>query len=115
MKELKSLMTALGLVIATAAGSMIQAQERIDQPMLPLTNSSSAKYVGGQPLTFAQQTARFEAEQRTMRLEWNKWIGHSPLRPAMNADLFMGDNSQRYYLPNRGIIVGNYRSTSWYW
>jgi hypothetical protein len=123
----KKTMLLMAALMIAVGGSQLPAQEPLDKPMLPLANASppagslplsntpSAKYFQPEPLSFAQQTARYEAIQRTQRLEWYKWIAHSPLRPATNADLFMGDNARRYYLPYQGIIVGNHLTSTWYW
>ncbi len=111
---MKSVSRALCLLIASLCAPALQAQEPLPEPTIPLSNTSSNSYESEPPLTYAQQVARFESEQRILRMQFNKWIGHEPLRPAMNAN-YMSNGMQRYYLPSRGWIVtpGNVRT--WYW
>lgn len=111
MTHLRLSLVALTLLLATSSFS--QAQDPFDEPSLPLNNSPSDKYVQ-KPLTFAQQTARFEAEQRVMRMQWNKWIGHDPARPSMNAS-YMSNGLHRYYIPQRSVIVTSMGPRVWYW
>jgi hypothetical protein len=84
------------------------------QPAMPVSNSPSAVYYQYKPLTFAQQRARFEAEQRMYRMEWNLWIGHSPLRPNSNASYMAASYYQNYYNADRGVLI-NTGTRGWYW
>ncbi|MFN3189853.1 MAG: hypothetical protein ACE361_04965 [Aureliella sp.] len=107
---------ALALLLVLSNSMVTTAQENAPAettPPLPLSNSPSTNYVS-KPLTFAQQTARFEAEQRILRLQWNKWIGHDPLRPTMNAS-YMSNGVHRFYIPQRAAIVSPSAMRSWYW
>lgn len=104
---------AFALLMTVVIHSQAVAQEPVESAPMPLSSSNAAQYVSA-PLSFAQQTARFEAEQRRMRMEWNKWIGHSPLRPHMNAS-YMSNGVQRFYIPSRAVIVSAGYSHGWYW
>lgn len=81
---------------------------------LPLSLSTSPSDSAPQRLTIAQQRAKFAADQRALRTEWNNWIGYSPLRPDRNAS-YMSNGVQRYYIPSRGVIVSSGMSRAWYW
>jgi hypothetical protein len=76
------------------------AGDPVQPPALPLSTSVS---VGGydavvsQPLTMAQQRARFDADQRMLRMQWNKWIGYEPLRPSQ-PNVMMNNEMNPYYL-----------------
>lgn len=78
-------------VLAVAAVMSVslqaQAQQNLDseKDTLPLTTSTSAAMYFPKPLTYPQQLARYEAEQRTMRMERNRWIGLDPARPITNS------------------------------
>ena len=77
----------LFLLVVTALMSVpfqAQAQEP-EKEVLPLTTSTSAAMFFPKPLTYPQQMARYEAEQRTMRMERNRWIGFDPARPLTNS------------------------------
>ncbi len=102
-----------GLLFVVAVQSVAIAQQPGEVSELPLSSSNASSYVSA-PLTFAQQTARFEAEQRMLRMEWNKWIAHSPLRPHMNSS-YMSNGAPRFYLPSRGVIVSAGYARTWYW
>ncbi len=78
------------LFLLVTAGSLsmtsqTQAQQPETSDSLPMTTSTSAAQYFPKPLTYPQQIARFEAEQRAMRMEHNRWIGFDPARPATNA------------------------------
>ena len=115
LKYLKS-MAAVAILAVTPQIAMsqdpIEKVDRVDK--LPLTTSPYASVPAYKPLTIPQQRARFAAEQRMLRLEWNEWIGYSPLRPNMNAS-YLSNGMQRYYIPSRGVIVSAGRTSSWYW
>ncbi|QDV24011.1 hypothetical protein [Aureliella helgolandensis] len=87
---------------------------------IPLSNSPSVslnpipRYNESAALSYRQQQARFEHEQRTMRIEWNKWIGYSPARPTLNASN-MAFGSQLFYIPARAAIVSAGNTRRWYW
>ncbi|MCA9133477.1 MAG: hypothetical protein KDA45_09995 [Planctomycetales bacterium] len=110
-------LSAVALIICLALASQGWGQEPAAPAAkaLPLSSPSSFAYTT-QPLgmSIVQQRAMFEADQRMLRLEWNKWIGYSPSRPNTNAS-YMSNGLQRYYIPARGVIVGAGPSRSWYW
>lgn len=83
---------------------------------LPLSSPATSAYnsLSVQPLNIVQQRAMFEAEQRMLRTEWNKWIGHSPARPNLNAS-YMSNGRQLYFLPQRQQFVNAGATRSWYW
>lgn len=119
---------ALSPFLILCAGNMANAQEfdapaiavpEVTAPASPAATTSrsfsvSPSVEAPKPLTFPQQVARYQAEQRMLRMQWNQWIGYSPLRPNMNSS-YMSNGLNRYYIPSRGIIVtGNYHN-GWYW
>lgn len=104
---------ALAIAFSLLTTSSVRAQESNGDSKLPMANSPSVNYVM-KPLTLAQQQARFEADQRMLRLQWNKWIAHDPLRPTMNAS-YMSNGVQRFYIPRRAVIVSAYAGNAWYW
>ena len=112
MPTLKRL--ALACACALLMASVVNAQEfgELDQPAPKPTVSPSVQQP--KPLSFAQRTARYQAEQAMMRIQWNKWIGYEPLRPHMNAS-YMSNGSQRYYIPSRGLVVTGGSVNAWYW
>lgn len=112
MPSLKSLALSTAIVLVA---SVAQAQE-FGEPAPPATPelTVSPSVEAPKPLTFAQQNARFQAEQAMMRMQWNKWIGHDPARPFVNAS-FMSNGFQRYYIPSRGLIVTGGNVRTWYW
>lgn len=76
------------ILLVVAALMSVSFQARAQEPekdVLPLTTSTSAAMYFPKPLTYPQQMARYEAEQRTMRMERNRWIGFDPARPITNA------------------------------
>ena len=110
MKQFRILMLMALLCIGVC--STVQAQEPISpSDKMALSNSSS---VPQQALTFPQQVARFEAQQRVMRMQWNASIGYSPLRPNMNAS-WMSNGVQTYYIPGRSVFVSSSPTRAWYW
>jgi len=94
-----------------------------DAPLPLSTNVSVGRYDASvsKPLTIAQQRARFEADQRMLRMQWNKWIGYEPLRPAMPNPLTNNEMNPYYMQPTRirpVWSVWNYGSRPWpsrYW
>lgn len=110
MQSIRIAVFGLGICLAWGAGAEAQQPP---EPVIPLTNSPSSEYMG-QPLTYAQQIARFESDQRVLRLQWNQWIGYDPLRPTMNAS-YMSNGRQKYYIPSRSVIVSVGNSRAWYW
>ena len=74
----------LAVVVLMLAPLQVQAQEP-EKDVLPLTTSTSAAMYFPKPLSYPQQMARFEAEQRSMRMEHNRWIGLDPARPITNS------------------------------
>ena len=104
------------LVTMLAVPSVVKAQEpanRIDR-QLPLVTANSPSDSVPQELTIVQQRAKFAADQRMLRTEWNNWIGYSPLRPNLNSS-YMSNGTQRYYIPSRGVIVSAGNARAWYW
>lgn len=79
---IRVLLTIVGVV---ACATPSQAQEPESANALPMTTSTSAALYFPKPLTYPQQIARYEAEQRAMRMEYNRWIGFDPARPATNS------------------------------
>jgi hypothetical protein len=76
------------LLIVVAALMVVPYQSQAQEPekdVLPLTTSTSAAMYFPKPLTYPQQMARYEAEQRSMRMERNRWIGFDPARPITNS------------------------------
>lgn len=103
------------------AGLMIQSQaaraqelETLARTPLPLSNVSPSDYGIAKPLTYPQRVARFAEEQRMLRMEFNKSIGHSPLRPNMSAGFTFG-GYQSYYIPSRAVFVTAGPQRGWYW
>jgi hypothetical protein len=84
------------------------------QQPAPLPLAASASSQQEPSLTVAQQRARFAADQRLLRSEWNQWVGYEPLRPTVNAS-YMSNGVQRFYIPSRGVIVSSGMSRAWYW
>ncbi len=84
--------TILFLLIAAsamAAPLQSQAQEPDSANPLPMSTSTSASQYFPKPLTYPQQLARYEAEQRAMRMEYNRWIGFDPARPTTNSSFMV--------------------------
>jgi hypothetical protein len=104
------------LVLAAWAGA---AQADDSGKSLPLSTTTS---LGGydatisKPLTIAQQRARYEADQRMLRMQWNKWIGYEPLRPALPNALTNNEMNPYFFQPVRYRPVWgvwNYGSRIW--
>jgi hypothetical protein len=113
-KSMKNLTLMLCLSGIAFIAQPLSAQEPQADTEIPLSNTPSTSYEAEPPLTYAQQIARFESEQRIMRMQFNKWIGYEPLRPAMNSS-YMSNGLKRYYLPTRGWIVTPGYANAWYW
>lgn len=111
MNQLRIVALAMVLFAATTC-SAVQAQE-VESPSDRLALTSSTSNLVPQ-LTFPQQVARYQAQQRVLRMEFNNWIGYSPLRPNMNAS-WMSNGVQQFYIPSRGVFVSAGPSRSWYW
>lgn len=113
LKHLKVLaLVAIALCVQFIVQSAAQAQEPSRPLPLASSNSPSDEVAAGPSII--QQRAMFAAEQRMLRIEYNNWIGHSPLRPNMNSS-YMSNGLQRYYIPSRGVIVSAGNARSWYW
>lgn len=113
---LKHLKVLAVMVCAFCVQVTVQATAQAQEPSRPLplrTSNSPSDDVVKVP-SVIQQRAMFAAEQRMLRIEYNNWIGYSPLRPNMNAS-YMSNGSQRYYMPSRGAIVSAGNARSWYW
>ena len=103
---------AMAFMLCAAICSGVSAQEPgSPSDKMALSNSSS---VTAKPLTFPQQVARYEAQQRVMRMQWNASIGYSPLRPNMNAS-WMSNGVQVFYIPSRSVFVSTNSARAWYW
>ena len=116
IRRLTFTLPLFALIVCLAGPPSLTAQENDKvSPARPLPLSSSDTYAYlPKPLTIAQQRAKFEADQRTLRMDFNNWIGYSPSRPNMNAS-YMSNGLQTFYIPSRGVIVTAGRTRSWYW
>lgn len=82
---------------------------------LPLTSASALSYdQAAKGWSIIHERARIEAEGRLYRTEFNRAIGHSPARPAVNSS-FMSAGRPIYYIPARGQFVNAGLTRSWYW
>ena len=97
------LMRVVPCLLALAAWtSPLQADDASQS--LPLSTTTS---LGGydatiaKPLTIAQQRARYEADQRMMRMQWNKWMGYEPSRPALPNALTNNEMNPYFLQPVR--------------
>lgn len=116
-----SALAALALFTAISAGSAA-AQEpssAAGAKPLPLSSSSMSGYQNYDSYREAakqqiRERARFEAQQRTLRHEWNESIGYAPNRPQVNGS-YMSNGLQYYYIPSRGHIVSTGLARGWYW
>ena len=80
-RVLLCLLTVWGFL---SVGQQLHAQKPDD--VLPMSTSTSASVIfEPRPLTYPQQMARYQAEQRLQRMEYNRWIGFDPARPATNS------------------------------
>lgn len=109
------------LIIAGGLGMALQPQQSLAQEGLPpakpmpLGSPSTAVYnQSAYAWTIIHERARVEAHNRMMRTEFNKWIGHSPARPNMNAS-YMSAGSPLFYMPASGQLVNAGVARSWYW
>ncbi len=102
------------LMIGLASQASAQEDSATKAEPLPISSSPSASSYAWKPMTFAQQRARFEAEQRALRMEWNNWIGYSPLRPSANASYMSNSYYSNYFSAQRGIMINTGRR-GWYW
>ena len=116
MQCIKRIVFVLALTAFCLSQQSGFAQAPDDQagPLPLATDRSASDYVGRPMLTIPQQRAKFAADQRMLRLQWNEWIGYSPLRPQMNGS-YMSNGVHRYYIPRRGVIVSAGPSSYWYW
>lgn len=101
-----------------ASAPNISASATGAEPLPLSTNGAPGRYDAGvsKPLTIAQQRARYEADQRMLRMQWNKWIGYEPLRPAMPNPLTNNEMNPYYMQPTRirpVWSVWNYGSRPW--
>lgn len=106
-------------LLALAASSACADDPVVPSPRLPLsTTTSLGNYEATivQPMTIAQQRARFDADQRMLRMQWNKWIGYEPLRPSMPNATMQNEMNPYYLQPVRYRPVWgvtNYGSHIW--
>ena len=82
-KQLIKMLLTIAGVLTAAVPALAQEPESANG--LPMTTSTSASMYFPKPLTYPQQLARYEAEQRAMRMSYNRWIGFDPARPATNS------------------------------
>lgn len=52
-------------------------------------------------MTIAQQRARYDADQRMARMQWNKWIGYEPSRPSLPNALTNNEMNPYFFQPVR--------------
>lgn len=77
-----------------------------DEPTQPLPLAGSPS-VGNyeptviKPMTIAQQRARYDADQRMARMQWNKWIGYEPSRPSLPNALTNNEMNPYFFQPVR--------------
>lgn len=109
------------LALACLLGSIAAADQSNSEPIPLSTVPASSGYAESlypKPLSFPQQQARFQAEQRMMRMEMNKWIGYEPLRPTVSANYIfhMYRSPVDGYSPYRGRFISNgFGPSSWFW
>lgn len=107
----------LGLCLALFA-RQLPADDTLVPPPLPLSSPASlGSYEAvSPPMTVAQQRARFDADQRMMRMQWNKWLGYEPLRPSQPNVMMNNEMNPNYMQPVRYRpvwSVWNYGSRIW--
>lgn len=121
MKPLSKLLAAVCSCCLLTIASTSFAQENLfrGEPAarpdnaLPLSDSSSLANQP-RPLTYPQQVARFAAQQRVARIEFNRSIGYTPLRPTVNESVFAYSRSN-YYMPATGGVYSPGYYAGWYW
>ncbi len=104
------------LAFATLASAARADETTQSLPMSTTTSIGSYEATVSKPLTIAQQRARYDADQRMMRMQWNKWIGYEPARPALPYALTNNEWNPYYmhpvrYRPVWGVV--NYGSRIW--
>ncbi len=111
MVKISRLIAAVGCAVLAFSAPAIAQDNAAESKSLPMSNSSSM--IAVKPLSLAQQRARYAADQRLLRIEFNNAIGYSPLRPSVSAG-YMSYAPNRYFIHSRQTIVtpGSY---SWYW
>lgn len=111
MVKVSKFIAAICCALLVLAAPTIAQDNAPESNSLPMTDSSSV--VAVKPLSLAQQRARYAADQRMIRIEFNNAIGYSPLRPTVSAG-YMSYAPNRYFIHSRQAIVtpGSY---SWYW
>lgn len=99
----------VGEVTAQENASATPAQQ------MPLISPSASSYNKTEKAwAILHERARIEADGRLLRSEFNKWVGHSPARPNMNAS-YLSNGSRLYYIPGRNQFVNAGAGRSWYW
>ena len=73
---------ALALLCSSQQTSFAQAPEDRGGSLPLATDRSASDYVGRPVLTIPQQRAKFAADQRMLRMQWNQWIGYSRFMQA---------------------------------
>ena len=104
------------LVLATWASAVHADDPKQPLPLSATTSLGSYEATISKPLTIAQQRARYEADQRMARMQWNKWIGYEPSRPALPNALTNNEMNPYFLQPVRyrpvwGVM--NYGSRIW--
>jgi len=122
LKVLPCLAGVLALLASSAraddplASEPLASQAAAPLPLSTTTSLGNYEVALPKPLTLAQQRARYEADQRMLRIQWNKWIGYEPLRPALPNALTNNEMNPYYFQPVRYRPVWgvwNYGSRPW--
>lgn len=116
--KIAALLLTICALFATVHVGRVAAQEKAsDSPakQMPLTSPSASSYNKTEKAwSILHERARIEADGRLLRSEFNKWVGHSPARPNMNAS-YLSNGSRLYYIPGRNQFVNAGAGRSWYW
>ncbi len=115
MKMIAAVLLCFAGLFGNTQRSVAQEPAALGSSPMPLSSPSSAAYVHESlGMSIIHRRAMFEAEQRMLRTEYNKWIGYNPARPSMNAS-YLSNSRQLYYIPSRGQFVNAGVARSWYW
>ncbi len=105
------------MIALVTVASSVQADDPAQPlPLSATTSLGSYDATISKPLTIAQQRARYEADQRMLRMQWNKWIGYEPARPALPYALTNNEMNPYFFQPVRYRPVWgvwNYGSRIW--
>lgn len=115
LKHTATLLLCLAGLLGTSQLCMAQSPMDPNAGVMPLSSPSASAYVHESlGMSLIHRRAMYEAEQRMLRTEFNKWIGYNPARPNMNAS-YLTNSKQLYYLPSRGQFVNVGVARPWYW